>query len=234
MALDAARQAGKERIRREAELRAEKERKQLERAAEERRTRCGKSSPGATQDTQLEQRVAPDGHTYTRAEFIDYFGGTKEWDTAAPKTSAHRPAGLSEQRPAASTSVASRLIAGNLSLSREARDTARELSREARRELLAAKELAQRGKEASQNAECEPRAPVAEKREYEQRAGREPRAPVTAKHEGEQGGQGEQATCSGGDSTKAASALQAPPDSVDEVTEAAPAPAPARHTVDLN
>ena len=32
----------------------------------------------------LERRVADDGNSYTREEFVEYFGGVAEWDAAAP------------------------------------------------------------------------------------------------------------------------------------------------------
>lgn len=31
-----------------------------------------------------EKRVAPDGGWYTKDEFVDFYGGTAEWDEAAP------------------------------------------------------------------------------------------------------------------------------------------------------
>ena len=32
----------------------------------------------------LSRRVAPDGIAYTEQEFVDFFGGTDEWDAALP------------------------------------------------------------------------------------------------------------------------------------------------------
>jgi len=34
--------------------------------------------------TLLEKRIAPDGKRYTKEEFVEFFGGTNEWDNATP------------------------------------------------------------------------------------------------------------------------------------------------------
>jgi len=44
------------------------------------------SSSGAAKP--LEKRTSPDGNAYTKAEFGEFFGGTAEWDAAAPVNSA--------------------------------------------------------------------------------------------------------------------------------------------------
>ena len=44
------------------------------------------SKPEKAKPTEPERRLADDGCMYTKAEFIEFYGGTTEWDAAAPKT----------------------------------------------------------------------------------------------------------------------------------------------------
>ena len=60
-----------------------------------------------------EKRIAEDGSAYTRAEFIEYFKGTKEWDAARVAA-----APVSTPQCAQAHKVVARLCIGNLSKSK--------------------------------------------------------------------------------------------------------------------
>lgn len=63
-----------------------------------------------------EKRIAPDGLAYSRAEFIEFFGGLVEWEAATtPRTQTSAPVPAAGAAAVATAAATPRLCVGNLS-----------------------------------------------------------------------------------------------------------------------